>query len=121
MLKLSTINQMVEAIIAETPGSKQTKEMRANEAVIVLKTALICEHDGIDKAMGYYFGTHDTEEFQEFRTFVTAERPVEYRIHWKAKDGSRGVTWAGSQSDALRIKKRLEHDGKEVDISRETI
>ena len=71
-MKLSTINQIVESIIEETPSSKKTKEMRANAAVIVLKTALICEHDGIDKAMDYYFGTHTNEEFQEFRTSVVA-------------------------------------------------
>ena len=70
MLKLSTINQMVEAIIAETPGSKQTKEMAANDAVIILKTAMICEDKGIDKAMEYYSGTHTADEFQEFRTSV---------------------------------------------------
>lgn len=70
MLKLSTINQMVEAIIAETPGSKQTKEMAANDAVIILKTAMICEDKGIDKAMEYCFGTHTLDEFQEFRTSV---------------------------------------------------
>ena len=72
-MKLSTINQIVESIIEDTPGSKQTKEMRANEAVIILKTALICEHDGIDRAMDYYFGTHTTDEFQEFRTSVVME------------------------------------------------
>lgn len=70
MLKLSTINQMVEAIIAETPGSKQTKEMAANDAVIILKTAMICEDKGIDRAMKYYSGTHTLDEFQEFRTSV---------------------------------------------------
>lgn len=70
MLKLSTINQIVEAIIEETPASKNTKEMRANAAVIVLKTALICERNGIDEAMDYYFGSHTLDEFQEFRTSV---------------------------------------------------
>ena len=69
-MKLSTINQIVESIIEDTPGSKKTKEMRANEAVIILKTALICEHDGIDEAMDYYFGTHTEDECQEFRTGV---------------------------------------------------
>lgn len=72
-MKLSTINLITEGIIEETPGSKKTKEMRANEAVIILKTALICEHDGIDNAMDYYFGTHDEDEFQEFRTNVIME------------------------------------------------
>ena len=69
-MKLTTINLITESIIEETPGSKETKEMRANEAVIVLKTALICEREGIEPAMDYYFGTHDTDEFQEFRTTV---------------------------------------------------
>lgn len=68
MIKLSTINQIVEAILTETSGNKQTKEMAANGAVIILKTAMICEDKGIDKAMDYYFGTHTLDEFQEFRT-----------------------------------------------------
>ena len=71
-MKLSTINQIVESIIEDTAGSKKTKEMRANEAVIILKTALICEHRGIDEAMDYYFGAHSIDEFQEFRTSVVA-------------------------------------------------
>lgn len=70
-MKLSTINQIVESIIKDTPGSKKTKEMRAIEAVIILKTALICELNGIDEAMDYYFGTHTEDEFQEFRTSTT--------------------------------------------------
>lgn len=72
-MKLSTINQIVESIIEDTPGSKKTKEMRANEAAIILKTALICEHRGIDDAMDYYFGTHGIDEFQEFRTSIIME------------------------------------------------
>lgn len=69
-MKLSTINKMVEAIIAETPGNKYAKESAANRAVIILKTAMVCEDKGIDKAMEYYFGTHTQDEFQEFRTSV---------------------------------------------------
>lgn len=82
-MKLSTINLITEGIIEETPGSKKTKEMRANEAVITLKTALICEHDGIEKAMEYYFGTHTSDEFQEFRT--TAVLPTEKNLERSAK------------------------------------
>lgn len=69
-ISLSTINLVIEGIISETPGSKKTKEMRANEAVIILKTALMCERHGIDRAMDYYFGPHSSDELQEFRVFT---------------------------------------------------
>lgn len=69
-ISLSAINLITEGIIAETPGSKKTKEMRANEAVIILKTALMCERHGIDRAMDYYFGPHSSNELQEFRVFT---------------------------------------------------
>lgn len=101
MIKLSTINQIVEAILEdgehhidlEIAGWKrrlgripvmpeQESAMRdllrkdyrkiANEAVIYYKTAMICEDKGIDKAMEYYMGTHNEDEFQEFRTSVVA-------------------------------------------------
>ena len=69
MIKLSTINQIVEAILDErencSPGSC---ESLANEAVIYYKTAMICESAGVDKAMEYFKGTHDSEEYQEYRT-----------------------------------------------------
>ena len=39
----------------------------ANEATIILKTAIICENEGIDKAMEYYNGTHTVDEYEEFR------------------------------------------------------
>lgn len=68
-MKLSTINQIVEAILEKSdyysPGNCETV---ANEAVIYYKTAMICEAQGIDKAMEYFTGTHDTEEYQEYRT-----------------------------------------------------
>ncbi|MBQ1528238.1 hypothetical protein IIZ77_01150 [Candidatus Saccharibacteria bacterium] len=88
-MKLSTINQVVEAILAEGEATweidmqnvvspeeyKKDDYMRewkeiANEAVIYLKMAMICEDKGIDKAMEYYLGTHHEDEFQEFRTSV---------------------------------------------------
>ena len=74
-MKLSTINQILEAILAEYKG-KDTKEISnviANEAVIYLKTALICEDEGIDKAMEYFNGWHSQDEYQEFRTGVVME------------------------------------------------
>ena len=43
---------------------------RANEATIILKTAMICEARGIDEAMKYYNGTHSENEYQEYRTSV---------------------------------------------------
>lgn len=102
MIKLSTINQIVEAILEdgehdidlEIQGWKkrlgvipvkpeQEESMRellrkdyirnANEAVIYYKTAMICEDKGIDKAMEYFTGTHSEDEYQEFRTSTTWE------------------------------------------------
>ena len=67
MIKLSTINQIVGAILDQAPGEAH-KKVLANEAVIYYKTAMICEDKGIDKAMDYYFGTHNEDEYQEFRT-----------------------------------------------------
>ena len=67
MLKLTTINQIVESILAQD-GDKTKLKCRANEATIILKTAMICEYSGIDEAMKYYNGTHSEDEYQEFRT-----------------------------------------------------
>lgn len=69
MIKEATINQIVEAILAErdnySPGSC---ESIANEAVIYYKTLMICEDRGIDEAMKYFTGTHDGDEYKRFRT-----------------------------------------------------
>lgn len=73
MLKLTTINQIVEAILGESENySPGSCESLANEAVIYYKTAMICESAGIDKAMEYFKGTHDSEEYQEYRTGVVS-------------------------------------------------
>jgi hypothetical protein len=69
MLKLTTVNQIVEAILAQD-GDKAKLKCRANEATIILKTAMICEYSGIDEAMKYYNGTHSEDEYQEYRTSV---------------------------------------------------
>ena len=69
MLKLTTINQIVESILAQD-GDKAKLKCRANEATIILKTAMICEHGGIDEAMKYYNSTHSEDEYQEYRTSV---------------------------------------------------
>ena len=78
-MKLSTINQIVERIIALTYSDiklthedvrEETFKRLANEATIVLKTAMICESSGIDEAMKYYNGTHTEDEYKEFRTSV---------------------------------------------------
>ena len=66
-LSFVTINQIVESILAQD-GDKAKLSRRANEATIILKTAMICEHSGIDEAMKYYDGTHSEDEYQEFRT-----------------------------------------------------
>lgn len=120
-MKLSTINKVVEGIL-ESEGlgnNKAARKTLANEACIYLKMAFICENDSLENAMKYYLQPHRDDEFEEFRTFVTTDAPVEYRICWKGEDGSKGVTWAGSQSDALRIKKQYEAKGCEVKIIKE--
>jgi len=40
--------------------------MLANEAAIYYKTALICESQGVAKAIEYYKGSHDEDEYKEF-------------------------------------------------------
>lgn len=83
-MKLSTINQIVEAILSQTKSDTKlphedvreaTFKRMANEATIILKTAMICEARGIDEAMKYYNGTHSEDEYQEYRTGV-----VDYNI-----------------------------------------
>lgn len=78
-MKLSTINQIVEAILSQTKSDiklvyedvrEATFKRMANEATIILKTAMICETRGIDEAMKYYNGTHTEDEYQEFRTCI---------------------------------------------------
>ena len=70
MIKLSTINQIVEAILDQPTSDEYRLKILANEAVIYYKTAMICEDKGIDKAMEYYLGTHNEDEYQEFRTSI---------------------------------------------------
>lgn len=78
-MKLSTINKIAEGILSQIKSDTKlphedvretTFKRLANEATIVLKTALICEARGIDEAMEYYTGTHTEDEYQEFRTSV---------------------------------------------------
>lgn len=78
-MKLSTINQIVEAILSQTKSDiklpnedvrEATFKRMANEATIILKTAMICEARGIDEAMKYYNGTHSVDEYQEYRTGI---------------------------------------------------
>lgn len=66
-LSFVTINQIVESILAQD-GNKTKLKRNANEATIILKTAMICEARGIDEAMRYYNGTHSEDEYQEYRT-----------------------------------------------------
>lgn len=71
MIKLSVINQIVEAILEwENLCDKASCRKVANEAVIYYKTAMICEEEGIDKAMEYLTGFHREDEYQPFRTNV---------------------------------------------------
>ena len=68
-MKLSTINQIIESILSQDSDKAKLKR-NANEATIILKTALICDTRGIDEAMKYYNGTHSEDEYQEYRTSV---------------------------------------------------
>lgn len=76
MIKLSTINQIIEAILEQAPGEAH-KKILANEAVIYYKTMMICEEKGIDAAMDYYFGRHSEDEYTEFRTGVVEKNPID--------------------------------------------
>lgn len=76
-MKSSTINQIVEGILSQSQSDiklvhedvrETTFKRMANEATIILKTAMICEARGIDEAMKYYNGTHSEDEYQEYRT-----------------------------------------------------
>lgn len=69
MLKLSDINLLVEGILEEAPGEKN-KKILANELVIYAKTFMLMETYGLDRALSYYFGTHNEDEYQEYRTSV---------------------------------------------------
>lgn len=76
-MKLSTINLIVQSIMDEAEktveiNTKEDIKRVANEATIYLKTALICEHKGIDEAMEYFRGDHTTFEYKEWLTSVVA-------------------------------------------------
>lgn len=74
MRDVSTIKQIVEAILDQPTSNDDRLKILANEAVIYYKTAMICEDKGIDKAMEYYFGTHNKDEYEEFRTSVVGAK-----------------------------------------------
>lgn len=61
-IKLSLINQIVEALV------EQDDKEAANQATIILKTALTCADAGIEAAMKYYNGAHSPDEYVEFMT-----------------------------------------------------
>ena len=75
-MKLTTINQVVESILeSDNPKAKVV----ANEAVIYWKTFWIAEKDGIDKAMEYFRGNHNEDEYQKYRTSVISSEPSKER------------------------------------------
>ena len=66
MISPSTLNQIIKAILDESDNySPGNREIVANEAAIYYKTAMICEDKGIDKAMEYFKGVHNEDEYQE--------------------------------------------------------
>ena len=69
--KLTTINQIVEAILGDSDFDEPERKKLANEATIWLKTAMLCEDVGIDNAMEYFNSWHSDDEYREFQTEVT--------------------------------------------------
>lgn len=67
MIEVSTIKQIVEAILDRPTSDEDRLKIIANEAAIYYKTALICEDRGIDDALAYFMGTHTEDEYQDFR------------------------------------------------------
>ena len=69
MTSQATITQVVDAILSRF-GEREPENSKivANEATIYLKMAIICERRGIDKAMEYFMGTHDSGEYLEYMT-----------------------------------------------------
>lgn len=69
-MKVVTIRQLIGGIIKQKPantlGDYTDVELLANEATIYLKTALICEAEGIEKAMEYFKGFHSEDEYKDF-------------------------------------------------------
>ncbi len=69
MTSQATITQVVDAILSRF-GEREPENSKtvANEATIYLKMAIICERRGIDKAMEYFMGTHQDDEYLEYMT-----------------------------------------------------
>ena len=67
-MKRSTVTKVVGIILDQEHLKDREAELKrqANEATIILKTALICENEGIDEAMKYYNGTHSEIEYEDF-------------------------------------------------------
>jgi hypothetical protein len=67
-MKRSTVTEVVGIILDQKhlEDREAALKRQANEATIILKTALICENEGIDEAMKYYDGTHSEIEYKDF-------------------------------------------------------
>ena len=76
-MKFSTINQVVESLLEDKTFNYDKRKVIANEAVIYWKTFYIAENQSPEEAMEYFTGTHREDEYQEFRTFIVAETPLE--------------------------------------------
>lgn len=67
MTSQDTIVKLVEAILSRFEEREpENSKIVANEATIYLKTALICERRGIEKAMEYFMGKHDDNEYLDY-------------------------------------------------------
>lgn len=67
-MKRSTVTKVVGIILGQRhlEDREAALKRQANEATIVLKTALICENEGVDEAAKYYEGTHSEIEYEDF-------------------------------------------------------
>lgn len=69
-MKVATIRQIVGEIMKQKPantlGDYTDVELVANEATIYLKTACICEAEGLETAMEYFKGFHSEDEYKDF-------------------------------------------------------
>jgi hypothetical protein len=68
MIEVSTIKQIVEAILDQPTSDKDSLKIIANEAAIYYRTVIFCEDRGIDEAMAYFTGMHIDDDYQNFRT-----------------------------------------------------
>mgnify|MGYP001412509692 CR=1 FL=1 len=94
-LRLTTINQLVEAILERKDVDKAQLKLLANELVIYWKMIFIAETRGIDKALAYYQGDHDGGEYLEFMTSIVGGEITS--VKRSQIDVAKLITWVDLQ------------------------